>query len=104
MTHGRHIYAKSSDMSKGKMCTYPYSDHVFPHWKCVMIYCAKFARVNLPDQETYNQYSYTSPSILFHIYRLIACCTTHGRLLLNEKHLLQVLIGLCFRKIHKNIH
>ena len=49
--------------------------------------CAKCPRVNLPDQETDDQYSETSPSIRFHMYHLIARCTTHGRLPLNDKNI-----------------
>ena len=33
MPHGRHIYAKASDVAKAKMCTYLHSDHALPHWK-----------------------------------------------------------------------
>ena len=33
--HGRHIYAKSSDMAKAKRCAYPQSNNALPHWKCV---------------------------------------------------------------------
>ena len=57
MPHGRHIYAKSYDMEKAKMCTYPQSDHALPHWKFVLRLSAKFPCINLPDQETDNQYS-----------------------------------------------
>ena len=31
MPHGRHIYAKASDMANSRMCTYPQSDHALPH-------------------------------------------------------------------------
>ena len=40
MPHGRHIYAKASDMETATMCTYPHSDHTLPHWKCVLRFCA----------------------------------------------------------------
>ena len=50
MTHGRHIYAKASDMAKAKMWTYPQSDHVLPHWKCVLRCCADCPYINIPDQ------------------------------------------------------
>ena len=30
MPHGRHIYAKSSDMSKATMCAHLYYDHALP--------------------------------------------------------------------------
>ena len=74
MPHGCHIYAKAYDMTKATMCAYPQSDHVLPHWKCVMICCAKCPSINIPDQETYDQYSDTIPSIHFHIYHIIARC------------------------------
>ena len=47
--------------------------------------CNKCPRINLPDQETDDQYSNTSPSIIFHIYHLFARFTTHGRLPLTNK-------------------
>ena len=86
MTNGRHICAKAYDMAKAKMCAYPQSDHALPHWKCVMRCCDKCTSVNITDQETDDQYSDTSPSILFHIYHLISRCSTHGRLLLTDKN------------------
>ena len=52
MPHGRHIYAKASDMVKATICTYPQSDHALPHWKCVLQCCAECPYVNIPDQET----------------------------------------------------
>ena len=67
------------------MCAYPQSDHALPHWKCVLRCCSKCPGVNFPDQETDDQYSGTRPSIRFHIYNLIARCTTHGKLPLNDK-------------------
>ena len=36
MTHGRHTYAKVSDMTKETMCAYPQSDHALPHCKSVL--------------------------------------------------------------------
>ena len=72
-------------MEKATICEYPQSDRVLPHWKCAMQCCAKFLCVNLPDQETDYQHSDTSPSIIFHIYHLIACYSTHWRLPLTGK-------------------
>ena len=80
-------------MVEETICAYPQSDHALPHWKCVMWCCAKFPIVNIPDQETDDQYSNTSPSVLFHIYHLFARCATHGRLQLNDKK--------CFRNCKK---
>ena len=61
------------------MCAYPQSDRLLPHCKCVLRCCAKFPSVNLPVQEIYDQYSKTSTSIRFHIYHIIAFCTTHEK-------------------------
>ena len=80
MPHGCHIYAKSSDIAKAKICTYHQSDHELPHWKYVLWFCAKCPCINMPDQETDHKYSYTTPSILFHIYHTIALCTDLGRI------------------------
>ena len=85
MPHGRNIYAKVSDMAKGKMCTYPQSDNALPHWKCVLRCCAKCPCINLPNQEKDNKYSETTPSIWFHIYHIIGRCTTHVRIPLKDK-------------------
>ena len=84
MPHGRHIYAKAYDMAKATMCEWSQSYHALPHWKCVLRCCAKYPSINLPKQETYNQYSDTSPSIRFHIYHMIECCTKYIRLPLTE--------------------
>ena len=52
MPHGRHIYARASDISKATMCAYKKSYHALTHWKCVLQCCSKCLCVNLPDQET----------------------------------------------------
>ena len=67
------------------MCSYPHSDHALPHWKCVMQCCVKCPSFNLPDQETDDQYSDTSPAIRFHIYNLIASFSTRGGLPLTDR-------------------
>ena len=82
---GRHICSKSSHMEKATMCTYPQSDHALPHWKCVLWCCAECPCISLPDQEIYNQYSKTTPSIRFQIYHIVVHCTAHGRITLKDK-------------------
>ena len=67
------------------MCEYSQSDHALPHWKCILRCCSKCTIINLPDQETDDQYPDTIPSIHFHIYHLIERCTKHGRLPLIDK-------------------
>ena len=78
MPHGRHIYAKASDMEKATMCRYPQSDNALPHWECVLRCCNKCPCINIPDQEIDNQYSETTTKIRFHIYHVIGRCTAHG--------------------------
>ena len=56
MRHGRHIYAKSYDMSKATMCVYPQSDYALPHWRSVLRCCDNFPCINITEQETDNQY------------------------------------------------
>ena len=85
MPHGHHIYAKLYAMANSIMCAYPHSYNALTLWKCVFWCFTKCTSVNLPDQETYDKYSNTRPLIVFNAYHLIACCTTHGRLLLNER-------------------
>ena len=52
MPHGRHIYAKASDMANATMCAYPLSDHALPHQKYLLRCCAECTYINLPGQET----------------------------------------------------
>ena len=72
-------------MARAKMCAYSQSDLTLPQWKCVLRCCAKCPSINLPDQETDDQYPDTSPSIRFHIYHMITRCTKHGRIPLTDK-------------------
>ena len=72
MPHGRHIYAKAYDMAKAIMCANSHSDDVLPHYKFVLRCCAKYPSINLPDQETDDQYPDISILIRFHIYLLIS--------------------------------
>ena len=85
MPHGRHIYAKSYDMSKATICAYSQSDHELLHWKCVLRCCAKCSSINITDKDTDDNNPNPSPSIRFKIYHMIACCTKHGRLTLTEQ-------------------
>ena len=78
-------FSKSSDMEKATMCVYPQSDHVLAHWKFVLRCYDYFPCINLPDQDTDKQYSYTTPSIRFHIYHTIVRYTDHGRIPLKDK-------------------
>ena len=96
MPHGRHIYAKTSDMAKATMCTYPQSYHALPHWKCILQCCADCPCINIPDQETDKKHEETTPSIRFQIYHIIACCTAHGRISLKDKKYVTC--------VNKNLH
>ena len=87
MPHGSHIYAKSSDMAKAKMCAYPQTYHASTHWKRALQCLTKCPCINLPDQETGYQYSKETPPICFHIYHMIVLFTAHGNLTLNDKQI-----------------
>ena len=78
--HGRHIYAKESDMAKATICTYPQSDHALPHRKRVLQCCAECPYINIPDQETNKKHVDTTTSIRFQIYHIIGICTAHNRI------------------------
>ena len=90
MPHGRHIYAKASDMTNAIMYTYPQSGNALPQWKCVLRYCSERLYIHIPDQETNKQHEETTPSIRFHIYHIIGRCTSHGRIPLKDKNILHV--------------
>ena len=96
MPHGRHIYAKGSDMAQATMCAYPQSDHVLPHRRYVLRCCADCTCINIPDQEKDNQNSGTTPSIRFQIYHIIARCTANGRIPSKDK--------IYFTCVNKNLH
>ena len=85
MAHGRHSYAKAYDMESATTCTYPQSDHALPHCKCVLQCCADCPYINISDQETTKKHDETTPSIRFHIYHIIGCCTAHGGITLKDK-------------------
>ena len=65
MPHGRHIYAKSSDMANAKMCTYPQSDYALPHCKCVLRCCDDCPCINIPNQETTKNMKKQHPQLGF---------------------------------------
>ena len=65
MPHGRHIYAKASDMENAKLCTYPHSDNALPHYKCVLLCCEDCPCINLPDQETTKKTKKEHPQLGF---------------------------------------
>ena len=71
MPYGRHIYSTASDMDMATMCTYPPSQHVFPHYKFVLHCCYNFPLIDLPYQESYRHHSNAYTSIRFHIYHVI---------------------------------
>ena len=65
MPHGRHIYAKSSDMANATMCTNPHSYNALPRWKCVLLCCAYCPCINLPGQETNKKMRKQHPQLGF---------------------------------------
>ena len=55
------------------------------HTRFFFISCSNSPHIDLPGQESDRNHSNTYPSIRFHIYRLIARCTVHGRRPLDER-------------------
>ena len=47
--------------------------------------CTKYPSIDIPDQETDDQYPDTSPAISFRIYHIIARCKKRGRIPLTAK-------------------
>ena len=83
--HGRHIYAKASDMEKATMCTYTQSDHKLPHCKYILRCSDECPYINPPVQETDKNDEEITPSIRFHIYHIIARCNDNGRIPFKDK-------------------
>ena len=104
MPHGRHIYAKASDMSKAEMCTFPQYYHAIPHWKCVLRCYKKCPCINISDREIDNQYSETIPSIRFHIYHIIGIFTANGRIPLKDKKICYICKQESSSDKYKNIY
>ena len=94
--HGRHIYAKASDMENATMCAYPNSDNSLLHWNYVLRYCDDCPFINIPDQETNKKHEETTPSIRFHNYHIIGNCTTHGIITSKDKKYVTC--------VNKNLH
>ena len=84
MPHKHRIYATAADMDMAKMCEYPPSQHALPHCKYVLHCCDSFPWNYLPYQEWDRHHSIISTSIRVHIYNLIAHCTVHGRINIEQ--------------------
>ena len=61
------------------------SDHALPHWKCALRCCSDCLCINISDQYTTKKHEETTPSIRFHIYHIIGCCTAHCGIILKDK-------------------
>ena len=84
--HMDAIFTTNHLIWKSQQCVRVHSQIMRYHTGNMYFRCfAKWLNINIPDQETYYEYSNTSPSISFHIYYLNEHCTTHGRLLLTDK-------------------
>ena len=98
--HGSHIYSKAYDMANAIMCTYPQYDHGLTHWKFVLRFCSDCPCINLPEQERKKKHEETTPSIEFHIYRIIGHCTDHGIIPLKDKKICY----MCNKNLHQINH
>ena len=83
MPHGRHIYAKASDIANATMNTYPNSDNALPHWKCVLRCCYECPYINIHYQERNKSMNRKHPQLGFTF--IISLDVVH---LMVESHLL----------------
>ena len=67
--HGHYIY-QTSYYTVATMCAYPQSQHILPHWKCVLSFCAKFPHIDIIIQESDKNTSNTCPTIHFNVLKL----------------------------------
>ena len=74
MPHGEHMTT---------MCAYPSSNYPLPHWKYVLCCCARCTQIDILSPESDQHNSNVIPTIRFHVYKTIACCTANGILPLN---------------------
>ena len=98
--YGRRIYQTEYDMAMSTMFSYPPSQYVLPHWKCVLHCCAKFICIALPSQELDNHDSNKRPTISFHVYNLFSHYMVHGKPTPGKKYNLLLLFE-CFRPCAK---
>ena len=71
ITPGKHMFQTSSEMTMSKMCEYPSSNYVLPHWKCVLCCCAQYPWIDLPSLDSDKHSSNVIPTIRFHVYQQI---------------------------------
>ena len=65
MPHGRHMYAKASDMENTKMGFYTHSGNALSHWKYVLRCCADCPCINPTDQKTNKKTKKQHPQLGF---------------------------------------
>ena len=51
--------------------------YAVPHYKCVLCCCAQFTRIDITSLESDQHSSNVNPTINFHVYQNISCCTVH---------------------------
>ena len=104
MPHGFHTYAKAYYMEKATICAYPQSSHALPYCKFALRCCSDFPCINIPDQETYNQYSDTTSPIMFQICHIISRCTEYGRITLKDNKICHICKQESSSEKSKNIY
>ena len=84
MSHGKHMFHTSSDITMAIICACPSLKYASPHWKCFFSWCVQYLWIDLPSPESDRKISNVGLTIRFHIYQQIACCNVHGRRPFNE--------------------
>ena len=77
--HGCNIHNTATEMEMETMCTCNYTHNGLLHWKCVLRCCERFPSIRIPSQDENRDTTNTYPTIIFHFYRNLSCCTVHVR-------------------------
>ena len=74
------------------MCHFPSDQHYLTNWKGVLSCCDKCTSIVIPGQEPNRDDTKTCPTIRFHVYRVLSCCTVHVRLTSEKNRINRILI------------
>ena len=93
-----------SDTAMATMCAYPSSNYVLTHWTCVLCWCVKCPRIDLPSIESDQKNPNFIPKICFHAYQLIVRRTAHVRRPFNEKKQCQLCVLLKYSIVNAKLY
>ena len=79
MPHGHNIYKTAADMGIATMCNFPPDQRDLPHWKCVLCCCSTCRSIVTPNHGLHDNTQTMCPTIHFHVYKVVSCCTVNVR-------------------------